>query len=111
VQNSNAGDTPAVGRSYILRPMPHDDVDIQYVTTVVSNWTGREFIISMVQARPPAWGDPRELPDEIPGKVMCRVALSAQAWEQAVQTFVGQLHDIRTQATVSDQQERAVDRG
>lgn len=92
---SGAGAGRVHAKTVRVRLLPHEDADFQYSQGVISNFTGNEFLITFVQYRPPAFGAGEEVPDEIPAKVLIRLAMSPLKWAEAVDSFAKQIAQFR----------------
>ncbi len=83
------------------------DVDLQYATDVIVNFTGHEFLVSFLQIVPPTFRSPEEIPDEIQGRTVCRIAVAPGRWAAAVDSFTLQLERLRQEGTVPQPEEEA----
>jgi hypothetical protein len=90
---------------------PATDVELLYAQVVVSNFTGSEFLISFVQARPPIFTSPDEIPDEVESKVVARIVVSPAKWAEAVDALAKQVKSLREQNVLPPAEESIAEEG
>ncbi len=77
-----------------------DEIPIEFATGIVVNFVNNDFIISFVQARPPIFDEHTPLPERVQGKILIRVAMSAQNWVNATASLAKQVEALQNQGAV-----------
>jgi hypothetical protein len=75
-------------------------MEIAYVTDVIANYTGREFLLAFARVVPPVFVRPSEIPDEMAGEILFRCVLTPERWVQAVDSFTDQIARMRERGTI-----------
>ena len=69
-----------------------------YANKVIVNYTGLEFILTVVSAFPEPWAPGlREAPKEVDGRVLARFAFSPPEWVGAVKSFQVQVEKLESE--------------
>lgn len=96
----DAGSAPAKG---VRVDMPSGvDLDIPLATDVLVNFTGTEFLITLMRVVPPPFRTPDELPESVEAKILFRAALSPGKWIEAVTSMAAQIELLRTDGKLPD---------
>jgi hypothetical protein len=73
------------------------DVDLQYANQLVVNFTGQEFLVTVVSAFPPPWIATEQPTTDVEGKVLARLAFSPLQWVRVVESIADQIQKLRAE--------------
>lgn len=93
-------DNEQLNRQIKVRFDDYDPAAVEYATGVQVNFTGTEFLVSLIRALPQMFDSPENLPEEIKGVILFRAAIAPQKWVDAVESFTRQITEIRKQGAL-----------
>jgi hypothetical protein len=83
-----------------IRLLPSSAAQVLAANQVVGNFTGTEFLITVIAAFPQPWRRDDELPTEVEGNVLARFAFSPSAWLSSVDALARQVERLRAAGVV-----------
>ena len=91
---------PAMSRPIPVRLLPHAGLEPKYATDITINFTGNEFLVSVIQTLPPVYRSPDELPKEIEATVLFRGIFAPKKWAEAVDSLADQVASLRSRGVL-----------
>lgn len=73
------------------------DVPLMYANKVIINYTGTEFLVTIVSAFPEPWVRGQQPPKKVEGKALGRYAFSIPEWVAASKSISDQIERLQAQ--------------
>lgn len=85
--------------------IPKEIGTVAYANHILVNYTGNEFVVTVMAAVPPPFGNNDELPDKITADVIGRYAFNIPRWVQAVKSFGEQIDRLEASGQLKIEEE------
>jgi hypothetical protein len=85
------GEAPTTWTTTIRVRVPDDGSEVRYANGLSVQFTGAEYILAFFQVVPPPVSRPEDLPEEVPGRMLVKIAMPTEKWHEALRSFAEQI--------------------
>jgi hypothetical protein len=96
---------PRAGYSEVKVEIPSvSDVPVMHANQMVVNFTGNEFVVTVLSSLPPPWTAGQKPNLNVTAQVLARYAVPIQPWVEIVKSVADQVSKLRAEgAPIGDQ--------